>query len=122
MPILIGAQIYFNNNREQLINDIQFAKPTLMVAVPRLYDLLFKRISQNINTKGNLIRFLFNKTLQIGREKYFNKKIGFIGRVLDIILNLTIRNKIKKLFGNNLIAFISGGAALNFNSGIFFHP
>ena len=120
LPMHIGAEIFFNKDREHLISDIQFAKPTLMVAVPRLYDLLFKRISQNINAKGNLTKFLFKKTLQIGEEKYFKKHISFLNRFLDLILDYTIRKKIKELFGNNLIAFISGGAALNFNSGIFF--
>ena len=41
-------------------------------------------------------------------------------KIFDILLEILIRKKIKKIFGNNLIAFISGGAALNFNSGIFF--
>ncbi len=120
LPMYIGAEIFFNNNREHLISDIQFAKPTLMVAVPRLYDLLFKRISQNINTKGNVTKYLFKKTLQIGEEKYSKKNISVFNRFLDLILHYTIRKKIKELFGNNLIAFISGGAALNFKSGLFF--
>ena len=43
LPILIGGEIYFSNNREQLLW-ITICKPTLMVAVLRLYDVLYKRI------------------------------------------------------------------------------
>jgi len=120
LPLLVGGEIFFSNNRDQLLNDLQFAKPTLMVAVPRLYDVLFKRISNGIKAKGKITNLLFEKTLSIGKQKYNNTKISFADKIVDILLENLIRKKIKKLFGNNLIAFISGGAALNFNSGIFF--
>ena len=120
LPILIGGEIYFSNNREQLLSDLQFAKPTLMVAVPRLYDVLYKRILNNIKSKGIITKSLFFKTLKIGKKKYKKEKLSLLNKILDSFLDQIIRKKIKQIFGGNLIAFISGGAALNFNSGIFF--
>ena len=120
LPILIGGEIFFSNNRDQLLSDLQYAKPTLMVAVPRLYDILYKRILTNIKSKGKITKLLFFKTLQIGEQKYKKENLSFADKILDKFLELLIRKKIKKIFGGNLIAFISGGAALNFNSGIFF--
>ena len=120
LPLLVGGEIFFSNNRDQLLNDLNFAKPTLMVAVPRLYDVLFKRISNGIKAKGKITNILFDKTLSIGKQKYNNLKVSFLDKIFDLLLEILIRKKIKKIFGNNLIAFISGGAALNFNSGIFF--
>ena len=38
LPIYIGAEIYFNENRDQIVNDLLSVKPTLMTAVPRLYE------------------------------------------------------------------------------------
>ncbi len=120
LPILIGGEIFFSNNRDQLLNDLQFVNPTLMVAVPRLYDVLLKKISSSIKSKNKLIKYLFEKNLILGNKKYKNEKLNVKEKFLDIFINFTVRKKIKKIFGKNLLAFVSGGAALNQKSAIFF--
>ncbi len=121
LPIFIGGEIYFSNNRDQLLNDLQFVNPTLMVAVPRLYDVLLKKISNSIKSRNKIIQYLFEKNLILGNKKYKNEDLNVIEKFLDFIINLTIRKKIKKIFGKNLMAFVSGGAALKYNAAIFFY-
>ena len=120
LPIYIGGEIYFSNNRDQLLNDLQFVNPTLMVAVPRLYDVLLKKISNSIKSKNKIIKYLFEKNLILGNKKYKNESLNVKDKFLDFIIYLTIRKKIKKIFGKNLMAFVSGGAALKQNAAIFF--
>ena len=120
LPIYIGGEIYFSNNRDQLLNDLQFVNPTLMVAVPRLYDVLLKKISNSIKSKNKIIKYLFEKNLILGNKKYKNENLNIKDKFLDFIIDLTIRKKIKKIFGKNLMAFVSGGAALKQNAAIFF--
>ena len=109
LPIYIGGEIYFSNNRDQLLNDLQFVNPTLMVAVPRLYDVLLKKISNSIKSKNKIIKYLFEKNLILGNKKYKNKNLNLKDKFLDFIIDLTIRK-----------AFVSGGAALKQNAAIFF--
>ena len=120
LPIYIGGEIFFSNNRDQLLNDLQFVNPTLMVAVPRLYDVLLKKISSSIKSKNKIIKYLFEKNLTLGNKKYKNENLNLKDKFLDFIIDLTIRKKIKKIFGKNLMAFVSGGAALKQNAAIFF--
>ena len=120
LPIYIGGEIFFSNNRDQLLNDLQFVNPTLMVAVPRLYDVLLKKISNSIKSKNKIIKYLFEKNLILGNKKYKNENLNVKEKFLDFIIDLTIRKKIKKIFGKNLMAFVSGGAALKQNAAIFF--
>ena len=120
LPIYIGGEIFFSNNRDQLLNDLQFVNPTLMVAVPRLYDVLLKKISNSIKSKNKIIKYLFEKNLILGNKKYKNESLNVKDKFLDFIIDLTIRKKIKKIFGKNLMAFVSGGAALKQNAAIFF--
>ena len=120
LPIYIGGEIYFSNSRDQLLNDLKFVNPTLMVAVPRLYDVLLKKISNSIKSKNKIIKYLFEKNLILGNKKYDNKNLNVKDKFLDFIIELTIRKKIKKIFGKNLMAFVSGGAALKQNAAIFF--
>ena len=43
-PILIGAKIYFCSSTDKLLTEIKEVKPTILSAVPRLYENIFKKI------------------------------------------------------------------------------
>ena len=120
LPIFIGAEIYFNENRDQIVNDLLSVKPTLMTAVPRLYEVLYKKINNQLLTKSKLSQKLFEKTITFGTKKYKKIKLSFLEEVQNIILDKLVRKNFQKKFGGNLQAFISGGAALNEQVGLFF--
>ncbi len=120
LPIFIGAEIYFNENRDQIVNDLLSVKPTLMTAVPRLYEVLYKKINNQLLTKSKFSQKLFEKTIVLGTKKYKKIKLSFLEEVQNILLEKLVRKKFQKTFGGNLQAFISGGAALNEQVGLFF--
>ena len=120
LPIFIGAEIYFNENRDQIVNDLLSVKPTLMTAVPRLYEVLYKKINNQLLTKSKFSQKLFEKTITLGTKKYKKIKLSFLEEVQNIILDKLVRKNFQKKFGGNLQAFISGGAALNEQVGLFF--
>ena len=120
LPVYIGAEIYFNDNRDKIVNDLQSVRPTLMIAVPRLYEVLFKKISNQLLTQNKLAQKLFFKTIELGTKDFQCSKLTFFEKITNNLLDLIIRKKIKKKFGGQLQAFISGGAALNDQVGLFF--
>lgn len=120
LPVYIGAEIYFNDNRDKIVNDLQSVRPTLMIAVPRLYEVLFKKINNQLLTQNKLAQKLFFKTIELGTKDFQCSKLTFFEKITNNLLDLIIRKKIKKKFGGQLQAFISGGAALNNQVGLFF--
>ena len=120
LPILIGAEIYFNENRDQIVNDLLSVKPTLMTAVPRLYEVLHKKINIQLSTQSKITQKLFYKTIELGTKKFEKFDFNFKEKLQDLVLDKLVRKKIQKKFGGNLKAFISGGAALNEQVGLFF--
>ena len=120
LPVYIGAEIYFNDNRDKIVNDLQSVRPTLMIAVPRLYEVLFKKINNQLLTQNKLAQKLFFKTIELGTKDFQCSKVTFFEKITNNLLDLIIRKKIKKKFGGQLQAFISGGAALNNQVGLFF--
>jgi len=120
LPIFIGAEIYFNENRDQIVNDLLSVKPTLMTAVPRLYEVLYKKINNQLLIKSKFSQKLFEKTITFGTKKYKKIKLSFFEEIQNIILDKLVRKNFQKKFGGNLQAFISGGAALNEQVGLFF--
>lgn len=120
LPLSIGANVWFCSNPERFAQDLQEVQPTIMTAVPRLYEVLFNRINTGVSAKGGLSEILFKKAVQIGTAKIFKKHISFSDYLLDKILDSLIRKKISRRLGGRLKFFVSGGAALNPDIGRFF--
>jgi long-chain acyl-CoA synthetase len=117
----IGAQIYFAEGIDKLGTNMIEVRPTIMTAVPRLYESLYARITQGLKREKPLKQKLFAKTLELGTKRYEGHKLGFFETILDAILEKLVRDKVRGRFGGRLKAFVSGGAALVPEIGVFFH-
>ena len=115
----IGAQIYYAESIDKLLINMSEAKPHLMTAVPRFYDSLHTRISQGLKKQSKISQLLFSATLKLGEKKYYNQDMSKIEKIINNILDKIVRKKVKKRFGGNLRALVSGGAALNFEVGLY---
>ena len=83
--------------------------PTLMTAVPRLYELLHSRITGQIAKGSPLKRRLFETTIRLGQKSELS---GF-EKILNTLCERLVRQKVRRRFGGQLRYFVSGGAALN---------
>lgn len=120
-PICLGAEIYYAERVDQLINYMAEVRPTIMTAVPRLYETMRSRINQGLNNQSEFRRKLFNKTVELGSKRYENpKSLTIWERVVDAVCERLVRNKVRERFGGRLKALVSGGAPLNFEVGLFF--
>ena len=115
----IGAQIYYAEGLEKLLVNMSETKPHFMTAVPRFYDSLHTRISQGLKKQSKISQMLFNITLKLGMKKYYNEKMSSIENLINKALDKVVRRKVNKRFGGSLKALISGGAALNFEVGLY---
>ena len=98
---------------------MQDAKPTIMTAVPRFYQNLFTKISMNLKKQTGLKKKLINQTLILGKKMLKKSNLNFNEKIINFLCQNLVRKKIKKQFGGNLQAFISGGGALEQNIGEF---
>ncbi len=120
-PITIGAEIYYSEGVEHLVRNMAEARPTIMTAVPRLYESMRGRIERGIEQAGGAKAKLFRKALDLGTRRYHDPhSLGFCARIQDAILDKLVRAKVKARFGGRLKALVSGGAPLNPEVGIYF--
>jgi len=119
-PISLGAQIYFAEGAETLAANMLEARPTLMTAVPRLYETLHRRVLTGVERKGGLSRRLFEKAVAIGRKRSLSQPLSLDETLLDPLLSRLVRTKLHRRFGGRLKAMVSGGAPLNPEIGSFF--
>ncbi|HTZ76359.1 MAG TPA: long-chain fatty acid--CoA ligase [Stellaceae bacterium] len=120
-PLSLGAEIYFAEGAETLAANLIEARPTIMTAVPRLYETLHQRMLRGIEREGGLKQKLFMRTLALGRKRYDDPKSLALGeRLTNWLLDLAVRRKVRQRFGGRLKAMVSGGAPLNPEIGKFF--
>ena len=118
-PIALGAEIYYAESLEKLAANIEEVKPTIMVVVPRLFEMLRARIMKTIEKDGGLPAYLLSRALAIESKRY-NGKRNPLDLPMEGILSLTLRKKVNKKFGGRMKAMVSGGAPLNTDVGLFF--
>jgi long-chain acyl-CoA synthetase len=119
-PISIGAEIYFAEGAETLAANLLEARPTIMTAVPRLYETMHQRIRLGIQRERGIKRRLFEQAVAIGRRRLAGETPPLADRLLDPVLDRLVRDKVRARFGGRLKAMVSGGAPLNPEIGSFF--
>ena len=119
LPIGVGAQIYYAEGLEKLASNIEETRPTVMVVVPRLFEVLRARMIKAVEKQGKLPNYLLDKALTIGERDYGGKK-RLRDAPMRLLLSRTIKPKIQARFGGRMKAMVSGGAPLNPDIGIFF--
>ncbi len=119
-PVGLGAEIYYAEGIDKLASNIEEVRPTLMVVVPRLFEVLRARILKQMEKQGKVVQHLLNRALSLG-AKDLSGGLPIWDRPMNMLLNHTLRPKIQQRFGGRLKAMVSGGAPLNPDIGVFFH-
>lgn len=119
MPMLLGGQIYYAEGLEKLASNIEETRPTIMVVVPRLFEVLRARIIKTIEKQGKFPTYLLGQAMRIAAKEQAGR-----GSILDapmkLLLSRTLVPKIRARFGGRMKALVSGGAPLNPDVGLFF--
>ena len=120
LPFQMMAEVWYCESTDQIANNLIEVSPTLMTAVPRLYEVLHDRIMRGVRAKGGLSEKLFMAAVRIGTKKYLGRRLMPHEALLNILLDKLVRQKVRQRLGGQLKFFISGGAALNPEIGHFF--
>ena len=118
-PIALGGQIYYAESLEKLSANIEEVRPTIMVVVPRLFEMLRAKILKAIDKDGGLPKYLMRRALAIEGKRYDGKSRPW-DLPMDGLLSVTLRKKVRGRFGGRMKAMVSGGAPLNLDVGLFF--
>ena len=118
-PIALGGQIYYAEGLDKLASNIEEVRPTIMVVVPRLFEVLRTRIVKSVEKQGGVSSYLLNRAVAIGGKRAAGG-VPLYDQPMNLVVNALLKPKIAKRFGGRIKAMVSGGAPLNPEIGIFF--
>ena len=119
LPIALEGEIYYSEGLEKLASNIEEVQPTIMVVVPRLFEVLRTRIMKQIEKQGKVANFLLDNAIKIA-DNSKEGKTRKRDKPLDLVVEKLLRPKIRAKFGGRIKAMVSGGAPLNPDVGNFF--
>lgn len=119
LPMLLAGQIYYAEGLEKLAGNIEEARPTIMVVVPRLFEVLRARIIKSIEKQGKFPAYLMGQALRIAAREQQGRG-SILDKPMKLILSRTLIPKVRARFGGRMKALVSGGAPLNPDVGLFF--
>lgn len=119
MPIGLGAEIWYAEGIDKLAANIEEVRPTIMIVVPRLFEVMRQRMIRGIEKKGGLAPRLLAAAEAIERRRAGSGR-SLVDRITGVVIDRTLRRAARARFGGRLKAMVSGGAPLNPEVGRFF--
>ena len=111
-----GVQINYARGVETVAEDIKEVRPTVVTAVPRLFEKIYATINKRAAEATPFQQKIFNRAIEVGREVAVRRdrgqrvpvRMALEHRVLDRL----VFTKWRAAVGGRLRFFVSGGAAL----------
>jgi long-chain acyl-CoA synthetase len=117
LPLVIGFPTVIDGRVDKIVENLAVIRPTIMGAVPRIFEKVHGRINEMMAKEGGLKKTLFDWAVGVGVEVSRTKQAG---KAVSPLLNgqykladKLVLSKIRDRFGGRLRFFISGSAALD---------
>lgn len=107
-----GVSIYYAESIETISDNLKEVKPHIFVTVPRLLEKVYDKIYAKGSELKGIKKALFFWALQLGLRFELNTSMGFWYDIQLKLANKLIFNKWREALGGNVLAVVTGGAAL----------
>ncbi|RMD70041.1 MAG: long-chain fatty acid--CoA ligase, partial [Gammaproteobacteria bacterium] len=114
IPMMAGAQVAFNRSIPLLREDLQAVRPTVMIAVPRLFERLYMRVEKGLSSHP-LKKRVFQAAASVGWRRFLlqqGRGQWHPGLLLHSLLDRLAGRPFRAQMGGRLRVVVSGGAPL----------
>jgi len=116
LPIMTGSTVAYARSIGQLAQDLEWVRPTALIAVPRICERVYGRLNEQMASKSAVARLLFETAISVGWRHFLHRQ----GRrgwhpslLLWPLLRKLVASKISSKLGGRLRIAVSGGAPLS---------
>lgn len=116
LNFVFGLECVYAESLEKVVDNLAIAKPTILLAVPRIFEKVYTKVLENIQNEGKLKKVIFQWALDASNAYYKKINSDVSPTSLEIVQkNLAYKlvfHKIYEKFGGRIRFLISGGAPL----------
>jgi long-chain acyl-CoA synthetase len=114
-----GLSVAFAERPDTVAKNLAEARPTLLISVPRMFEVVRSRILGQVAKQPAWQRRLFETYVSLGQVTY-RQQATLFGRLAHATLDRLVGRKIRQRFGGRLRLMVSGGAPLSTEVNEFF--
>jgi long-chain acyl-CoA synthetase len=117
VPIMAGSCVAHARSLKELAEDLCVVRPSVLIAVPRIFEGMHAKVRQQLREKGPLARLLFGWTVAIGWRRFEAMQgrrppLAWWQRLAWPLLRRLVADRILARLGGRLRLAVSGGAPL----------
>ena len=117
LPMMTGSEVAFARSVAQLGEDMQSIRPTIIIAVPRVFERVYQRVQDQLAGRPAIARWIFRLAVDAGWRRFL-KDQGRAGWHPLLLLWPVLRGKVAgavlEKLGGRMRGAVSGGAPLPF--------
>ena len=116
LPMAAGSTVAYARSAKQLAEDFEVIQPTVIIAVPRIFERVYTRINETLSTQPIAKRVFLKELVKAGWNHFLHEQgrrrwspdVSIWKRIDD-----KLGEKIRYKMGGKLRAAVAGGAALS---------
>jgi long-chain acyl-CoA synthetase len=120
-----GAKVFFSESLERIGDNMREVRPTLVVAVPRLFEKIYARIKDKAaeggRVKSALLAWAVGVAKRWAQAKVWGHPVGGLLKMQHGLATRVVFSKWREATGGRIRLFCSGGAALPEELGLIFY-
>ncbi|HEU4727623.1 MAG TPA: long-chain fatty acid--CoA ligase [Kofleriaceae bacterium] len=113
MLLSYGASLAINDELPKLLANLAEIKPTVLVAVPRIFNRIYDAVTRDIASRPELIRKIVHHGLEQARKRARGEPLGTLDKMELALDDRMIFHKIRDRFGGRLRYAFTGSAAIS---------
>ena len=116
LPMMAGASVAFARSISQLGEDLQVVRPTVLIAVPRVFERIYGRLLDQVNGRPAPVRQLFRLAIAAGWRHFEHQQGRAAWHPLLLVapgLRRLVAGPVRARLGGRLRITVSGGAPLS---------
>ena len=112
MLFSIGCSLGLNDEIPNLIGNLAEVKPTILIAVPRIFNRIYDGVNKQMSERPKLIQTLFRAGIRAATKKKRGESLTLAEGLALAAADKLIFSKVRGRFGGRLRFSVSGSAAL----------
>jgi long-chain acyl-CoA synthetase len=116
LPMMAGSTVVYARSIPDLAEDLITIKPTVLVAVPRIFERIYRGIISKLATKPKPLAALFHCAVAVGWQAFLHdqgRAPWSLSLLAHPLLDRLVAKKVRQKLGGRLRTIIAGGAPLS---------